>query len=807
MAAVRYRGEMADDKGNEWRVDIYDTQYSGSVDTITLSGEGFTVQWDGDIRNKVNPIMTSSATIQFVMQDATDENIMTLIAGNVEGRFSVGIYQVIATIPVLFWTGTVMTDQVTYLDEYYPIRAEITASDDIGALQDVPYDDDGTPYTNSQSKTVIGHVHEALLKCRQVANFYTATQHFLTYANDFYSVDDDVSVTDHINSAIIYNLTWNNPDDEGNNQTVSAYEVLESICKTYNARLFQFGGFFRFLPIGAYQFDETQIDCERLLFNGTSGTSFTDTSIDLPLSNSFKKLRGWRYEFHQPYKRSTRTQAYNGNLAVLLNNFYNLKTSDTLSDTDRDYPSGTLLKFSGNCQLTYDGDGTTTGNGRVGRFLVRISLQVGTRYLKREVTFSGTSYDFQMEPGTVLEYTTGTMGATSWSATADTFDTLTPVFDRNAGASAYSAVVFTLDQVLPALPADLNGVDFTASLYDVDENGTLTLVTTSTTYTGILNPFRLDWVDSDASNGDTLEYTATGQDSNRNTLDQGEVMIGDQVSSNSRGVIFVDTASGADNSTGWRSLNVTTGTLSIHRLGVEEVQALHNTTTKGVQGQLYSDLIGPHQLLEDDGDYYMPTSLGFSANSRITEFQGFLLTRDTTDISSDQADREDVNPPVIGTGSQTGLNAADFTTEPGGGAVDTVNGVSPVSGDVTIDSDDIDYTGTGGGTITSAIGANTTNIDNLKGYVVSATDKVTLTEDANNKIEIDGASAAEKVTITVAGTDALEIDDATASFSGLAKAGGLESSTYADSLVLVDSAGDRWRIQIQTDGTLRTTSL
>jgi hypothetical protein len=126
---------------------------------------------------------------------------------------------------------------------------------------------------------------------------------------------------------------------------------------------------------------------------------------------------------------------------------------------------------------------------------------------------------------------------------------------------------------------------------------------------------------------------------------------------------------------------------------------------------------------------------------------------------------------------------------------------------VTIDSDDIDYTGTGGGSITSAIGANTSNIDTLKTYVVSSTDKVELKEDTNNKIEVDGTSAAEKVTITVAGTEALEIDDATASFNGLVKSNGIELVSASDSLIMKDSAGDRWRIQIQTDGTLRTTKL
>jgi hypothetical protein len=799
---------MKDDQGGEWRVDIFDTQWSGAVDSLTLSGEGFKVQWDGDIRNKVNPIITSSATIEFVMQDEADENIMTLIAGNVEGRFSVAIYQMIATVPILYWTGTVLTDQVSYLDEYYPIRAEITASDDIGALQDVPYDDDGTPYASNQSKTVIGHVHEALLKLRQVERFYTSSSQFLIYANDFYSVDDDVSVTDHLNSTVIYNLTWNNPDDEGNNQIVSAYDVLESICKTYNARLFQYSGFFRFMPIGAYQNDQENIDCERLLFDGTSSTSFTDSLIDKSVGTGLNKLRGWRFEFYQPYKFTERTQIYYGNTALAADNAYDMIVADTISDADIDYPASQLLKISGIINGSHTNDGTTySGANRIGRFVAKITLKVGSYYLQRDITYSGTNEIIFFDEGTASEYTTAQYGATSWTTTPSTFDSISATFDLNGfyDDPVHGAAI-NLDLILPQLPSDLSGLDFTCEMYAVNASGTETLAA-NPPYSGQITSLRVDWVENGLTNGDTLTWTAQGQDSNRNTLSQGDVLIGDAVSANSRGVLYVIGSSGEQQSTGWRSLNVISGTLSIHRLGVQEVQAMHNITSKGVQGQLYSDLISPHQLLKDNGEYYMATSMAFNANSRITEWQGFKLTRDTTDISSDSSGRGDVSNPVIGTGSNSGTLPTSPLEPAGGGAVDSVNGVSPVSGDVTIDSDDIDYTGTGGGSITSAIGANTSNIDTLKSYVVSSTDKVELKEDTNNKIEVDGTSAAEKVTITVAGTEALEIDDVSASFSGLVKSNGIELINLSDSLIMKDSAGDRWRIQIQTDGTLRTTKL
>ena len=798
MGAVRFRGEMRDTTGDEWRVDIYDSQYTGSPDSITLAEDGWALTWNGDIRNKVNPILTSEAVISFVMRDATDENLMTLIAGNVEGRFTIAIYQVIATVPVLFWTGTVLTDQVAYLDEYYPIRAEIRATDDIGALQDVPYDDDGTPYASNGYKTVIGHVHEALLKTRQVANFYTSTNHFLTYANDFYSVDDDVSVTDHLNSTRIYNLTWNNPNDEGVNQIVSAYEVLESICLTYNARLFQYAGSWYFLPIGAYQYDETSIDCERLKFDGTSGTSFTYSNPFQEVGSGMKKLRGWRVEYYQPYKQVNRTQVYSGNIAIIADGYYDLEVGDTLNDPDLDYASGELLKLSGDVALTYQGDGTTTGNSRVGRFLVRVTLKVGTYYLRRDVTFSGTAYDFQMEPGTVLEYTAGTMGDTTWNATAETFDTLTPTFDRNQGATAWNAVTYTMEQILPGLPTGLSGVEFSAVLYDVDNTGSLTLAN-SATYTGIITGLRVDWVEENQTNGDTILWKATGQDTNRGTLDQGQTYIGDLVSANSRGVLKVIGSSGPQNSSGWRSLNVTTGSLTIHRLGTQEVQALHNVTTKGYQGTLHSEILGPVHLLKDGGDYYMPTSISIQANERYTDFQGFRLTRDLTSITSDDDGRRDVNNPVGGTtGTQTGLEAVAFTTQPGG-AVDSVNGQT---GTVVLDAADIEYTS--GTSVAKAILDAETDVTSLESSVIVGTSD---TDFVSGTTGVNANKTNGSVSMKIGGSVKARMSASLFTMDVDTDAPQLEATDYTKGLVLRDSTAQRYRITINTSGQLVITAI
>lgn len=799
MGAVRFRGEMRDTTGDEWRVDIYDSQYTGSPDSITLAEDGWALTWNGDIRNKVNPILTSEAVISFVMRDATDENLMTLIAGNVEGRFTVAIYQVIATIPVLFWTGTVLTDQVAYLDEYYPIRAEIRATDDIGALQDVPYDNNGTPYASNGYKTVIGHVHEALLKTRQVANFYASTDNFLTYANDFYSVDDDVSVTDHLNSTRIYNLTWNNPNDEGINQIVSAYEVLESICLTYNARLFQYAGSWYFLPIGAYQYDETAIACERLKFDGTSGTSFTYSNPFQEVGSGLKKLRGWRIEYYQPYKQIKRTQVYNGNNAIVARNFYDAIAAPTISDADIDYPQDQLLKISGIASGAHTATTTVSGQNRIGRFVMKLTIKVGAYYLKRDITYTGTGSVVFFDEGTASTYTEATYGAVSWTTTPSTYDTISTVFDLNGyyGDPVHGAS-FTYDLILPELPAALNGLDFKCEMYAVNYAGTETLAT-EPPYDGGIDNLRVDWVEDGLTNGDTITWTATGQSSNRGVLDQGQILIGDLVSANSRGVLYVIGSSGEQESTGWRSLNVTTGSLAIHRLGTQEVQALHNVTTKGYQGTLHSEILGPVHLLKDGGDYYMPTSISIQANERYTDFQGFRLTRDLTSITSDDDGRRDVNDPVIGTGQNTGVEPlAPFTSETGG-AVDSVNGQT---GAVVLDAADIEYTA--GTSVAKAILDAETDVTSLQtSVIVGASD----TDFVSGTTGVNADKTNGRVSMKISGTEKARMSASLFTVDVDTNAPQLEATDYTKGLVLRDSTAQRYRITINTSGQLVITAI
>lgn len=790
--------------GDTWQADIYDKDSSASSPvTITLDGDGFNISYSGDIRNKANPIITSEVKLTIAVLSASDEALLTSLAGSREGRFTLALYKEASGFNLMQWTGTFLCDTITYLDEYYPVRAELTASDDIGALQSLPYDDDGTPYASTSYKSPVQHLYTALKKLRQVGDFFSSSAAFIRYANDFYSVDEP-ALADHLGTARIKQLTWNNPDSEGNNQIVSTYEVIRNLCQVYNARLLQAAGSFWFIPIGAYLNSQSTLAYQTLRYDGTAGSSgsLLSTGYIYETGTGKKKTKGWKNEYYQPYKQVQRTQIYYGNLALLGSNFYDLVAASTIVDADFDYPSSELLKLSGSIQASYDDSGTPTGTARIGRAVIKITLKVGSYYLKRAVSYSGTDSVVFTGSTSAYNYTPATYGAVSWESTADTYDIISPVFDRQGFfGDPVTGFTIPLDVVLPQLPANLVGADFTAELYDVAADGTETLVTTNAEYfEAFIYQLRLDLVESGLVNGDEVTYSATGQALNRDILEQEAVLIGDVESPNSRGVIEVYTGSAYQASSGWKSFNTSTA-LPINRLAVEEIAALYNATTRGVNGTLYYSIMWPYQLLKDSTYYYLPTSLSFACGSGLTQLEAFRLARDITDITSDKGTRRNTNSPVSGFGAKP--ETLTPIAPAGADGVTSVNGVTPDgTGDVTIDAGDIEYTA--GTSVAKAILDAETDVTSLQSSVIiSASD----TDFVAGTTGINADKTNARVSMKIGGTEKARLSASLFTMDVDTDAPQLEATNYTKGLVLRDSTAQRWRITINTSGQLVITSI
>jgi len=357
-------------------------------------------------------------------------------------------------------------------------------------------------------------------------------------------------------------------------------------------------------------------------------------------------LRGYEYSYLAPLKTVTRTRRFNGNWPVILDNLYTeAQFGTTLSDTDIDYVTGTVLAVSGTFNYTYDGDGTSTGNDRVSRVELEFTIKIGTKYLQRNVTYAGSQLVFNGfgDPDEFpYEYTTHVYGNTSLSSSASTYTIVSPIFDKQDGETL--SIPFYIE--LPALASDESGLDITVDINGIDDTGAADTDLTNTTDADYeIVVLRADVIGDEAL-GDTVSFTATNSDTARADLDQGEVLFGDYQTINADGTIsFIESATQTF-STSWQSLNYTGTGLSINKLAVQEILGGQVKPTRIQRGEVYGLPIYMWQVIDDtDGDYAL-FEMTYTARSLTNEVEAFLISRDISGVTADQDDVKNTTTPI-----------------------------------------------------------------------------------------------------------------------------------------------------------------
>jgi hypothetical protein len=636
--AIRLQAEFTDDLGNDWQVNIHDSDYFGSIVPFKLGADGFVLRYSGNNEDRYQPVIGSEVTFTLTEENSDHTTFMDLLATNVEVRFSVSVRKDPDGTDDFWWGGILLPEQVVRPFDYYPIQNTLTASDDLGNLQSVKYNNDGAAYTGEAS--VVEHLLNCLNKTR--ATHLWGTDDFLYYVNDFDS--SDYTGSDQLDDTRISHYGLYNPDENGVNQYYSALEVLESLARVFNARIFQAQGKWWFLPVGAQKYSTT------LTVEGTQkdGTAITQQSIAAAkaFDSTFERLRGYEYSYLAPLKTVTRTRRFNGNWPVILDNLYTeAQFGTTLSDTDIDYVSGTVLAVSGTFNYTYDGDGTSTGNDRVSRVELEFTIKIGTKYLQRNVTYTGSQLVFNGfgDPDEFpYEYTTHVYGNTSLSSSASTYTIVSPIFDKQDGESL--TIPFYIE--LPALASDESGLDITVDINGIDDTGAADTDLTNTTDADYeIVVLRADVIGDEAL-GDTVSFTATNSDTARADLDQGEVLFGDYQTVNADGTISFIEGFLQTFSTSWQSLNYTGTGLSINKLAVQEILGGQVKPTRIQRGEVYGLPIYMWQVIDDtDGDYAL-FEMTYTARSLTNEVEAFLISRDISGVTADQDDVKNTTTPI-----------------------------------------------------------------------------------------------------------------------------------------------------------------
>jgi hypothetical protein len=672
MAVTYAKSEFTDEKGTDWLVKIVDgTISSGHLDyAFTLGPDGFRLSYDFDNFDRAKPIIGSRVKFTLFHNDSLDTEFNALYAAldtAEEGTYRVEIYRDQDSSNEAWWVGEILPEQVIIPDEFPSAPVQITAVDGLGNLKGIDYNDAGSAYTGTDRIT--SHIYKCLTKVHSAntsaTGFWAAGDVLCAFFEDFIGKE----YKDFISSAQkqqLYNSwvkheTFYNIDDEGVKQYYSTYEVLESICKTFNSCIFMAQGRFWFVPLGAIQSHASNaLDIYHEIRGG--GVVSYNTSANVTYSAAFgnnsadfEKLAGWERSSTPAFKEVKRVRDYQGDKPYLYRSNYT--PGVLLSDEDAARDSGTQFLITGRLNYYTAGISGYTGQDSIARVKLSITARVGDaggtdRYLKRAATFNANAQDYftvGADADNYFYYIPQYEDPTWDASSSSRLEIICEPFDVQVGyalngtAFIYTGNEFTF--VTAGIPADADGLQLKVDVTAIDHDGNAVAAWTNSANADIfisnLGIYNFDG--EEVQEFGTVDIKATNAETARYKLDQGKTLIGDKISSpNNLGIIRVQNASspyGTVASSEWTNLQNSTSGFSINGLAVAERLAANKDARRTERGTLYnvgSKFLHPYSVLtnSDEGTvYYQITGLEFVASRCEYDVECMFLSRDISDIT------------------------------------------------------------------------------------------------------------------------------------------------------------------------------
>ena len=264
MAGIRYTSNYTSFNGQEYQLDIYDTNFTGSETDISLGDGGCEISYDASGDKKFNPICASTMEWKFMVEDddARDwiEDLITTIP---EKTIYAYLYENnFNTDPVLIWGGYLLLDLSSMPDESFPYEVTMRAVDGLALLKEQKWMKAGASgYTEADTYIADGRqnfiywITEVLIKCDSHTASLGAIDYDFSTSVRWYNadmgaasfLDDDPLKLTHVTMDTFYELK-----DNGDYEPQDTYKVLEAICTTWGLRVVYWEARYHFIQVNEY---------------------------------------------------------------------------------------------------------------------------------------------------------------------------------------------------------------------------------------------------------------------------------------------------------------------------------------------------------------------------------------------------------------------------------------------------------------------------------------------------------------------------------------------------------------------------
>lgn len=344
MSYIKVRGYGESLNGDSFEVRIiHNTTGSDTTKEFALDPTGFTLTYESDDDAMLLPgIVHSRCTINTIWSSdefSTLETLLLSIGSSQDGDYLMQVIYDSASI----WVGNILVEEISVSEDSAQRGVRFVASDAIGLLRNVDYNNAGTAYTGYQTvQNIFKNIQEKWVLWDYMNAQYT-TENRLVFVDDVYSTDDYIMAalvhpagTDYstLTRSRIHTNCWYQYNATGDKEYISCYDLLQSLCLTYQFRLYSYGTAWYMLPCALA---DTDADAYTLQYDGSAGTATPINKWNYQLTGADTRQKGneWVRTFTPQTKEISLTRDANQGAAILSG--YNFTNGDTLTAADLTY--------------------------------------------------------------------------------------------------------------------------------------------------------------------------------------------------------------------------------------------------------------------------------------------------------------------------------------------------------------------------------------------------------------------------------------------------------------------------------------
>lgn len=327
MAGVRAYSEFTSLLGREWKIEIWDEDFSGTATTFEVRGDGFTLNYESPNDNYLDIIKGSKLSFTPIIDqsDTTMQTIISDMGQSQDGRFLVRVYE----DSDIYWFGQVQTSLIREPDTY-PTQVKITSVDGLALLKDIDY----SPSGNSTADGIpinLGRFTEIIAEClseiKAYNTFFSGSDVPIKVSQNWYN-DEMVSKNNAplFTSAVErYLFKKIEQTDDGEYSPMSCYDVLNAVLSAWNSRIMLTKGQFVVEQVSTYS-NLLRREWD-VVVNGssTSTVASVNNTRTIDQTNTIR-LAGGSRSWQKAVKSVSRVYEHNsyGNLLVNRGDYTNL---------------------------------------------------------------------------------------------------------------------------------------------------------------------------------------------------------------------------------------------------------------------------------------------------------------------------------------------------------------------------------------------------------------------------------------------------------------------------------------------------